>query len=119
GFFVNTLALRVQTEDELPFGELVSRAKAVCLGAYAHQEVPFEAVVEAVVERRDLSRTPLFQVVLVLLNLPAAELALDELKIAEIPLPAETAKFELMLLLQETPEGVTGAWEFSTDLFAV
>lgn len=117
GFFVNTLALRIETDDELAFGDLVGRAKEICLGAYAHQELPFEAVVEAVVERRDLSRTPLFQVLLVLLNLPPAELALEGLQIAEISLPAETAKFELMLLLQETPDGVTGAWEFSTDLF--
>ena len=117
GFFVNTVALRIETDDELAFGDLVGRAKKVCLEAYAHQELPFEKVVEAVVERRDLSRTPLFQVLLVLLNLPPAEMTLEALKIEEIPLPAETSKFELMLLLQETPEGVTGAWEFSTDLF--
>ncbi|MSU51933.1 MAG: non-ribosomal peptide synthetase [Opitutaceae bacterium] len=117
GFFVNTLALRVETADDLAFGELIGRAKTICLDAYAHQELPFEAVVEAVVERRDLSRTPLFQVLLVLLNLPPADLALEDLEITEIPLPAETAKFELMLLLNERPEGVSGAWEFSTDLF--
>jgi len=117
GFFVNTLALRVETADDLAFADLVGRTKDICLGAYAHQELPFETVVEAVATRRDLSRTPLFQVMLVLLNLPPAELALDDLRIAELPLPAETAKFELMLLLQETPGGIAGAWEFSTDLF--
>jgi non-ribosomal peptide synthetase component F len=92
----------------------VVQSRRTCLDAYAHQEVPFEAVVEAVAPRRDLSRTPLFQVVLVLLNLPPAEFRLDDLLIADEPLPVEISKFELMLLLQETPEGVAGAWEFST-----
>jgi acyl-coenzyme A synthetase/AMP-(fatty) acid ligase len=117
GFFVNTLALRVATKDELAFGELIGHTKTICLDAYAHQEMPFEAVVETVVERRDLSRTPLFQVLLVLLNLPPADLTLEDLQITEMPLPAETAKFELMLLVHDMPDGVSGAWEFSTDLF--
>lgn len=117
GFFVNTLALRQDTAGTPTFADLVVQSRRTCLDAYAHQEVPFEAVVEAVAPRRDLSRTPLFQVVLVLLNLPPAEFRLDDLLIADEPLPVEISKFELMLLLQETPEGVAGAWEFSTDLF--
>jgi amino acid adenylation domain-containing protein len=117
GFFVNTLALRQDTAATATFADLVVQSRRTCLDAYAHQDVPFEAVVEAVAPRRDLSRTPLFQVVLVLLNLPPAEFRLDELVIAEEPLPVEISKFELMLLLQETPQGVAGAWEFSTDLF--
>ena len=117
GFFVNTLALRLDTTATASFADLVGQSRRTCLDAYAHQDVPFEAVVEAVGGRRDLSRTPLFQVVLVLLNLPTAEFRLEDLVIAEEPLPVETAKFELMLLLQETPQGLVGAWEFSTDLF--
>jgi amino acid adenylation domain-containing protein len=118
GFFVNTLALRQDTTATQTFADLVLQSRRTCLDAYAHQEVPFEAVVEAVAPRRDLSRTPLFQVVLVLLNLPPAEFRLEELVIAEEPLPVEISKFELMLLLQETPQGLAGAWEFSTDLFS-
>lgn len=117
GFFVNTLALRQDTSASRTFADLVAQTRRTCLQAYAHQDVPFEAVVEAVAPRRDLSRTPLFQVALVLLNLPPADFRLDGLVITEESLPADTSKFELMLLLQEGPEGIRGAWEFSTDLF--
>ena len=117
GFFVNTLALRQDTSTSRTFADLVAQTRRTCLQAFAHQDVPFEAVVEAVAPRRDLSRTPLFQVALVLLNLPAAEFKLDDLVITEEALPVESSKFELMLLLQESPAGIVGAWEFSTDLF--
>ena len=82
GFFVNTLALRLDTTATASFADLVGQSRRTCLDAYAHQDVPFEAVVEAVGGRRDLSRTPLFQVVLVLLNLPTAEFRLEDLVIA-------------------------------------
>jgi len=70
-----------------------------------------------VAPRRDLSRTPLFEVVLVLLNTPATEFELEGLRITTEPLEVNTAKFDLMLILNETSGGLAGAWEFSTDLF--
>lgn len=117
GFFVNTLALRMNVDDTLSFRELIVRTRTHCLAAYQHQEVPFEAVVEAVAPRRDPSRMPLFQVALVLLNTPQTALVLDGLQVVELPVEMGVTKFDLTLLLQETANGVAGEWEYSTDLF--
>ena len=75
GFFVNTLALRSEVKGRHPFTELLQQVKATTLEAYEHQEVPFEKVVEAVVKERDLSRSPLFQVMFVLQNTPGSSAA--------------------------------------------
>ena len=117
GFFVNMLALRADAGDNPAFGDFIERTRRVCLEAYAHQEVPFEAVVEAVAPHRDLSRTPLSEAVFVMLNAPATEFELEGLRITAEPLEAGTAKFDLMLIVNEASGGLSGAWEFSTDLF--
>ena len=117
GFFVNTLALRMKVDTDASFAQLLDRTRRLCLAAYAHQDVPFEAVVEAVSPRRDPGRAPLFQVALVLLNSPRTAMELQDLRVTEEPVETGVAKFDLTLIAQETESGIAGEWEFSTDLF--
>ena len=118
GFFVNTLALRDQVRGDMPFTELLQEVKATTLEAYAHQEVPFEKVVDAVVKERDMSRNPLFQVLFSLENTPEV----PELKLGGLRLQAEmqvhaTAQFDISFLLGETASGIRGTVEYNTDLY--
>jgi hypothetical protein len=117
GFFVNTLVLRVKVEAGEGFGSLVERVREVCLGAYAHQDVPFEKLVEELQPERSLSHAPLFQVALVLQNVPRSSLDLQGLSLSQYQLKYETAKFELSLVLGEGEGGITGALMYLTDLF--
>jgi amino acid adenylation domain-containing protein len=117
GFFVNTLVLRTQLDERLSFRELLARVKEVCLEAYAHQEVPFEKLVEELQPERSLSRTPLFQVMFALQNAPLPVLKLEHLKLSLTDIPGETAKFDLTLSLEETRDGLSGALEYNSDLF--
>ena len=119
GFFLNTLALRSKVEGELSFIDLLSGVKTSTLEAYEHQEVPFEKVVDAVVKERDMSRSPLFQVMFVLQNTPEVE----QLRLGGLQLSAEgsgntTAKFEITLSITQTGEGLFGTWEYNTDLYS-
>ncbi|HEY0604990.1 MAG TPA: non-ribosomal peptide synthase/polyketide synthase, partial [Herpetosiphonaceae bacterium] len=118
GFFVNTLVLRTDLGGHPTFAEVLARVRAVCLGAYAHQDVPFELVVDAVQSERDLSRTPLFQVFFALQNLPRTEISLPGLQLIPLSLGTHTAKFDLTLTLGETAEGLRGQVSYRTDLFA-
>ena len=117
GFFVNTLALRVKLGSDPTFVELLRRVKEVCLGAYAHQDVPFEKLVEELQPERDLSRSPLFQTMFVLQNVPQQQLQLSGLKLSEVGGENATAKFDLSLTLVEKGEELQGSLEYSTDLF--
>ncbi|WP_164003095.1 condensation domain-containing protein, partial [Pyxidicoccus caerfyrddinensis] len=117
GFFVNTLVLRTHLRGEPSFRELLQRVREVTLGAYLHQDVPFEKLVEELAPARDLSRSPLFQVMFVLQNAPMPELCLGEARLTPLPIAQTVAKFELTLLLEETGEGLKGSLEYNTDLF--
>ncbi|MEH1785599.1 MAG: amino acid adenylation domain-containing protein [Nostoc sp.] len=117
GFFVNTLVMRTNLVGNPSFYELLSRLRETAFGAYAHQDLPFEILVEALQPERDLSHTPLFQVMFVLLNAPMSEIELTELSVSGLPIEITTAKFDLTLSMENTPNGLFGWWEYNTDLF--
>ena len=117
GFFVNTLVMRTNLEGNPGFRELLSRVREVALGAYAHQDLPFEKLVEELKPERDPSRNPLFQVMMVLQNASDATLKLPGLTIEPLQEDTATAKFDLMLELEERSEGISGSFEYNTDLF--
>ena len=117
GFFVNQLVLRVDLEGDPTFKELLQRVKEVTLNGYAHQEVPFEKVVEVLNPERKLSHAPLFQVKLVLQNASTGgEVGLPELTLAAVDYESEIAKFDLTLVVYEGDQ-ITAEMEYSTDLF--
>ncbi|HYY43190.1 MAG TPA: amino acid adenylation domain-containing protein, partial [Pyrinomonadaceae bacterium] len=117
GFFANTLVLRTDLSGDPTFSELLARVREVCLGAYAHQDVPFEMLVEELQPERSLAHTPLFQVLLVLQNAPGAELSLPGLKLTPLLPQSGTSKFDLMMFLEESDAGLGGVFEYNTDLF--
>jgi len=118
GFFVNTLALRTQINDTISFTELLQQVRSTTLESYENQDVPFEKVVDAVVSERDMSRNPVFQVMLALLNTPE----IQQLDLGELTLTGEghdhtTAMFDMTFFITETPNGLQGLVEYCTDLF--
>lgn len=117
GFFVNTLVMRTDLSDDPGFRELLKRVREVALGAYAHQDLPFEMLVDRLQPERDLSHTPLFQVAFALQNAPSEPLQLPNLTLTPVSADTGTAKFDLMLTLSETPDRIGGALEYNTDLF--
>jgi amino acid adenylation domain-containing protein len=112
GFFVNTLVVRTDLTGDPTFAEVLARVRRTALDAFAHQDVPFEQLVEALVTDRDRSRTPLFQV---LFSYQAGEGAAGEPVSADVVLPA---KFDLSVTVTDGPEGgLVGGVQFSTALF--
>ncbi|HEV2147851.1 MAG TPA: amino acid adenylation domain-containing protein [Longimicrobiaceae bacterium] len=117
GFFVNTLALRTDLSGDPPFREVLQRVRRSVLGAYAHQDVPFEAIVATLPAERRTSAQPLFQTLFVLQNTPEAELQLPGLTLSPLPVEDTTAKFDLTLGAAETPEGLTVSAQYRTAVF--
>ncbi len=117
GFFVNTLVLRTDLSGDPTFAELLARVREMTLDAHAHQDVPFEVLVEELQPARDMSLTPLFQVAFALQNVPQPELALPGLSVRQVNVQSGTAKFDLTLFLSETEQGLDGTFEYNTDLF--
>ena len=117
GFFINTLVLRTQLTGRESFRGLVRRVKEICLAAYAHQDVPFERVVEELQPGRDSSRTPLFQVMFTMRDDVKVELRLPGLSASAVALETGIAKFDLTMTLLETEGGLSGKLEYNTDLF--
>jgi amino acid adenylation domain-containing protein len=117
GFFVNTLVLRAELKPTDTFSDLLRQVRETTLEAHAHQDVPFEKLVEELQPERDLSRTPLFQVMFTLQNHTPSTINLENLSVRSLPIENTTAKFDLSLELQETQEGLSASFEYSTDLF--
>ncbi len=116
GFFVNTLALRVSLDGDPPFRELLGRVREETLAALAHQDLPFERLVEELAPERGLDRNPLFQVVLAVQE-SVPELRLPGLALRRLEPEGETAKFDLNLDLAPAGEGLAGGIEYRRDLF--
>src|SRR5579862_8430167 len=117
GFFVNTLVLRIDLAGELSFADLLARVRQVSLAAFAHQDLPFEKIVFELQPERDLSRSPLFQVMFALQDGFGSRLALPGLSLEGLPASSGVAKFDLTLSLTTGPQGISGTLEYKLDLF--
>ena len=118
GFFVNTLALRTDLSGEPSFVEVLRRVKETCLGGYAHQELPFERLVEALQPERDVRYHPVYQVMFVLQNAPvAAHRSAAACSWCRCRWRATTSKFDLTLSVEESGDGLAATLEYSTELF--
>jgi amino acid adenylation domain-containing protein len=119
GMFVNTLVLRTDLSDDPSFRELVRREKRIALEAYAHQDLPFEKLVEVLQPDRSLNRNPLFQVMFQLANSPLEDLEFPGLKAEAIDFEVGKTHFDLTLSLMETSAEISGEMEYSSELFEV
>lgn len=118
GFFVNTLVLRTDTSGDPTFHDLLGRVRETALGAYAHQDLPFERLVEELAPERDLSRNPLFQLSFVFQNFRRGTWALPGATVEPVNIKTATSKFDLLLALAERADGgLDGEITFSTELF--
>jgi len=117
GFFVNTLVLRANLHGNPTFSELLQRTKETTLGAFAHQDLPFETLVEELQPERDMSHSPLFQVMFVLNNAPVEKLELPGVELSVVEIENKTSKFDLILNVFEDDKGLQCKIEYNTDLF--
>jgi amino acid adenylation domain-containing protein len=117
GFFVNTIALRVDTSGEPTWRQLVAQVKDLTLRAHAHQDVPFDRVVAAVQPERLQDRSPLFQVLFAVQNTPSRSIVLSELELIPLTFETTTSKFDLSLYVYEEGEQLSLSWEYDSDLF--
>ncbi|MFN6566176.1 amino acid adenylation domain-containing protein [Dendronalium sp. ChiSLP03b] len=117
GLFVNNLVLRNNLSGNPSFRELLSRVREVTLNAYAHQDLPFEKLVEALQPERDLSRNPLFQVMFILQNAPTPVKEVSGLNLRALEIDGGTSEFDISVSISEFQQELTGFWEYNTDLF--
>jgi amino acid adenylation domain-containing protein len=117
GFFVNTLVLRSDLTGNPTFKELLARVRQMTLDAYDHQDLPFEKLVEELQPARDLSYSPLFQVMFVWQNMARKPVKLPDLTWTPMAIPAHASMFDLTLYMWERAEGLSGIFEYNTDLF--
>ncbi|MER6569862.1 amino acid adenylation domain-containing protein [Streptomyces sp. NPDC001093] len=117
GFFVNQLVLRCDLTGAPTWRELIDQVRAVTLDAYAHQELPFQRVVQALNPRRSREQSPLCRTKLVLNNTPRGEERVPGLSLTPFPMSLRTVRFDLTVLLEEDGDVIKGVWEYDTDLF--
>ncbi|MCL6753052.1 amino acid adenylation domain-containing protein [Nostoc sp. CCCryo 231-06] len=117
GLFVNTLVLRNNLSGNPSFRELLHQVREVTLNAYAHQDLPFEMLVEELQPERDLSRNPLYEVMFVLQNTPTSVEEVSGLTLRTLDFDSGTAQLDIFLSLSESEEGLTGCLEYNTDIF--
>ncbi|HEY6322315.1 MAG TPA: amino acid adenylation domain-containing protein, partial [Thermoanaerobaculia bacterium] len=117
GFFVNMLVLRLRIAAAASAGEALEEARQAALGAYAHQDLPFEKLLTELPPAREPGRQPLFQVVLAFQNVPSAGVDLGELTMRRFDVDLATSKFDLSFLAEESESGLAVAVEYSSDLF--
>jgi amino acid adenylation domain-containing protein len=117
GFFVNTLVLRTDLGGDPSFRDLLARVRAMAAGAYAHQDLPFEMLVQEIDPERQLAHNPLFQVMFLLQNAPMPELSVAGLKLAPLAARGGSSKFDLSLHFWEAEPELIGYFEYNTDLF--
>jgi len=117
GFFVNTVAIRVDLSGNPTFRQLLGQVRETIWEVQTHQEIPLERVVEEVQPKRELNRAPLFQVMFVLQNAPLPQLKLADLTLVPIEIDNGTAKFDLTLYMREAEREMTGSVAYNTDLF--
>jgi amino acid adenylation domain-containing protein len=117
GFFVNMLVMRTDLSGDPSFRELLRRVREVALGAYAHQSLPFDKLVEELKPPRDLSRNPLFQAAFTFDSSPPQDLKLAQLEIQPLEIEGRATRFDLVFALRETGDGLAGAIQYNGDLF--
>jgi non-ribosomal peptide synthetase component F len=117
GFFINNLVLRTDLSGNPTFRQLLGRVRDVCLNAYAHQDMPFDLLVEELQPDRSLSHNPLFQVMFNLQNMPASNLELPGLTLRSLNVHTPTSRFDLTLNMWDAKQVIVGSIEYSTDLF--
>ncbi|MEM8531146.1 MAG: amino acid adenylation domain-containing protein [Chloroflexota bacterium] len=117
GFFVNTLIMRVDLSQKPTFFNLLEQVREVALDAYDHQDMPLEKILDELHIERNVSYTPLFQVMFVLQNAPMKPLELPGLMSEHLDIDSGTAKFDLSLSIEETPDHLIGSLEYNTDIF--
>ncbi|MEO5729910.1 MAG: amino acid adenylation domain-containing protein, partial [Byssovorax sp.] len=118
GFFVNTLVLRTQVDEDGSFVDLLQRVRETCLGAYAHQDISFERLVQAIAPERDLSRSPLFQVLISLQNQGREVVTAEgDARVGGVRADSSTSKYDVTLAISDGARGLVIAVEYATDLF--
>jgi hypothetical protein len=118
GFFVNTLAIRTDLSGNPTFRQLLRRVKEVMLGAYTHQDVPFEKVVEELQPERSMNQHPIFQILMTLQNAPVGGLELSGLKLQTMKAKTNISKFDMTVNMADIGEGLRIGCEYNSDLFA-
>ncbi|MBW4431911.1 MAG: condensation protein [Pelatocladus maniniholoensis HA4357-MV3] len=118
GFFVNQLVLRNYLSDNQNFSDFLQQVRKICLEAYAHQDLPFEKLVSALNPKRELNQTPIFQVKFILQNTPTHILKFSDLSLTRLDYLGNTvARFDLLLELTDTEQGIVGLLKYNKDLF--
>ena len=117
GFFVNQLVLRTDLSGNPSFRELLQQVRETTLGAYEHQDLPFEKLVEELQPDRSLSHTPIYQVLFIWENLPLQKVGGAHSAVVSFQIDNPTSKFDWVVTLQETEEGISGSWRYRTELF--